>query len=246
LKSILAVHEPARRAGIQQTLAEVEGAIVLPGLAGPFTLTARADRIDTSDKGLVITDYKTSIVKDLTTRPAQTAVDRIIHAPVRRHHRLNRVSRKEADSAQPLKLGRPVLPQTPQSKGAVKLSELSAARRHHPPVQVRVSVAAAQSGDNRATANLARRRVVLQVPARREAEKSVGSLLPINLQPRRLSVQVQLRAKCAVDGRERKAPMVNLPGSQEAERQLRLSKGRRNPQRKKERQLQRQGRNNFC
>jgi ATP-dependent helicase/nuclease subunit B len=63
--------EPARRAGVRQTLAEVEGAIVLPGLAGPFTLTARADRIDTSDKGLVITDYKTSIVKDLTTRAEQ-------------------------------------------------------------------------------------------------------------------------------------------------------------------------------
>ena len=38
--------EQARRAGVRQTLAEVEGAIVLAGTAGPFTLTARADRFD--------------------------------------------------------------------------------------------------------------------------------------------------------------------------------------------------------
>ena len=40
-------------------LAEVEGAMVLEGPAGPFTLKARADRIDVGDGGLVITDYKT-------------------------------------------------------------------------------------------------------------------------------------------------------------------------------------------
>ena len=33
--------------------------MVLAGPAGPFTLTARADRIDVGDGGLVITDYKT-------------------------------------------------------------------------------------------------------------------------------------------------------------------------------------------
>jgi ATP-dependent helicase/nuclease subunit B len=63
--------ERARRAGVQQTLAEVEGAIVLPGPAGPFTLKARADRIDIGDGGLVITDYKTGNVKDLAGRAEQ-------------------------------------------------------------------------------------------------------------------------------------------------------------------------------
>ena len=119
------------------------------------------------------------------------------------------------------------------------------ARRHRPQVPVRVSVAAAQSEDNRATANLARHQVVVQVPARREAEKSVGSLAPISLQPRRLSVQVQLRAKRVVDERESKALMVNLAVSQEAERHLRLSKGNRSVERKRSRVLRRQGNNNL-
>jgi hypothetical protein len=106
---------------------------------------------------------------------------------------------------------------------------------------VRVSVAAEQSEDNHpATANLARY-LVVQVPARGEAEKSVGNLAPINLQPRRLPVPV--RGKREADHREGKAPMVNLPASQKAERQLPLSKGRGNPQRKKERGLHRRGHN---
>jgi ATP-dependent helicase/nuclease subunit B len=46
----------------------VEGAIVLEGPAGPFTLKARADRIDIGEHGLVITDYKTGNVKDLASR----------------------------------------------------------------------------------------------------------------------------------------------------------------------------------
>jgi ATP-dependent helicase/nuclease subunit B len=64
--------EPARRAGVTRSLAEAEGAIVLAGPAGPFTLTARADRIDVGDKGLVITDYKTGgSIKDLASRATQ-------------------------------------------------------------------------------------------------------------------------------------------------------------------------------
>ena len=63
--------ERARRAGVKQTLAEVEGAIVLPGPAGPFTLKARADRIDIGDGSLVITDYKTGNIKDLAGRAEQ-------------------------------------------------------------------------------------------------------------------------------------------------------------------------------
>jgi len=161
---------------------------------------------------------------------------------VRRRH-LNMASRK-AGSARPQNLGSPVAPQTLHSKGAVKLSELSVAgHRRHRVVPVRVSVAAEQSEDNHpATVNLARR-LVVQVLARREAEKSVGNLAPINLQPRRPAVQV--RAKREADQREGKAPMVNLSASQEAQRQLRPSKGRRNrsAERKKAKGLHRRGHN---
>ena len=64
--------EPGRREGVDRILAEVEGAIVLAGAAGPFTLTARADRIDVGEAGLVITDYKTGgNIKDLASRATQ-------------------------------------------------------------------------------------------------------------------------------------------------------------------------------
>ena len=64
--------EPGRREGVDRILAEVEGAIVLAGAAGPFTLTARADRIDVGKAGLVITDYKTGgNIKDLASRATQ-------------------------------------------------------------------------------------------------------------------------------------------------------------------------------
>jgi ATP-dependent helicase/nuclease subunit B len=51
--------ERARRAGVSQVAAEVDGKLAVKGPAGPFTLTARADRIDLRTDGLVITDYKT-------------------------------------------------------------------------------------------------------------------------------------------------------------------------------------------
>ncbi len=52
-----AASEPGRRAHVTESLAEVPGALVLPS---GFRLTARADRIDTTDSGsLVIYDYKT-------------------------------------------------------------------------------------------------------------------------------------------------------------------------------------------
>jgi hypothetical protein len=130
-----------------------------------------------------------------------------------------------------------------QSKAGVERPRSSAAEHHLQPAKVRVSVAAEQSEDNHpATANLALH-LVVQVLARREAEKSVGNLAPINLQPRRLPVRV--RAKREADQREGKAPMVNLPASQKAERQLRLSKGRgnRSEERKKAKELHRRGHN---
>jgi ATP-dependent helicase/nuclease subunit B len=51
--------EPGRREGVTQIVSEVEGMRRLEAPAGPFELTARADRIDVGERGLVITDYKT-------------------------------------------------------------------------------------------------------------------------------------------------------------------------------------------
>jgi ATP-dependent helicase/nuclease subunit B len=51
--------EGARRSAVGRTVAEASGKLVLAGPAGPFTLTARADRIDLNHAGIVITDYKT-------------------------------------------------------------------------------------------------------------------------------------------------------------------------------------------
>src|SRR5262249_29161621 len=50
--------ESARRSGSAKTVPEVAGKMVLGGPAGPFTLTARADRIDVGRNTLVISDYK--------------------------------------------------------------------------------------------------------------------------------------------------------------------------------------------
>lgn len=51
--------EPARRVCVDRIVAEVGGELVLEAPAGPFTLRARADRIDATGMGLIITDYKT-------------------------------------------------------------------------------------------------------------------------------------------------------------------------------------------
>jgi ATP-dependent helicase/nuclease subunit B len=51
--------ERERRRGTTSVAAEVEGKLALAGPGGPFTLTARADRIDVGDGSIVITDYKT-------------------------------------------------------------------------------------------------------------------------------------------------------------------------------------------
>ena len=66
--------EPARRAHVTQTLAEVSGSHVLEAAGGPFIMTARADRIDIADNGLVITDYKTggeSTIKAMASKAAK-------------------------------------------------------------------------------------------------------------------------------------------------------------------------------
>jgi ATP-dependent helicase/nuclease subunit B len=52
--------EPRRRLGVTRTLAEVDGRMILEAPAGPFTLTARADRVDIAASGIIISDYKTA------------------------------------------------------------------------------------------------------------------------------------------------------------------------------------------
>jgi ATP-dependent helicase/nuclease subunit B len=64
--------EQNRRTGGTRTLAEVGGAHVLPAPAGPFTLKARADRIDVSEDGLNITDYKTGTNLEQLARRAHS------------------------------------------------------------------------------------------------------------------------------------------------------------------------------
>jgi ATP-dependent helicase/nuclease subunit B len=50
--------EPQLRATTVKVHAEVDGRLVLPDTQKPFTLTARADRLDETADGIVITDYK--------------------------------------------------------------------------------------------------------------------------------------------------------------------------------------------
>ncbi|MEQ1616226.1 MAG: PD-(D/E)XK nuclease family protein, partial [Hyphomicrobiaceae bacterium] len=57
--SWFALTEADRRQGIDKVLPEVSGSVVWDAPAGPFTLKARADRIDVGTSSVVITDYKT-------------------------------------------------------------------------------------------------------------------------------------------------------------------------------------------
>ncbi len=59
--------EAERRPAILPLATEVEGSLILPGPEGPFTLTAKADRIDRlGDGGLNIIDYKTGMIPSET------------------------------------------------------------------------------------------------------------------------------------------------------------------------------------
>lgn len=51
--------ESERRAGLLKVAAEVNGRHIMSGPAGPFALTARADRVDVMPGGLRLIDYKT-------------------------------------------------------------------------------------------------------------------------------------------------------------------------------------------
>jgi ATP-dependent helicase/nuclease subunit B len=54
--------EPGRRNGGTRVVPEVSGQLVIGSAGGPFTLSARADRIDVTPDGILITDYKTGSV----------------------------------------------------------------------------------------------------------------------------------------------------------------------------------------
>lgn len=70
--------EEARRAGMGKTVSEVEGRMVLDGPAGPFTLKARADRIDIGNGGIAISDYKSSqSLSDLKTKATRGEVPQL-------------------------------------------------------------------------------------------------------------------------------------------------------------------------
>jgi hypothetical protein len=166
---------------------------------------------------------------------------RLFNPSDHRRHRLSRVNRKQADLPQLPNPHRMVAPRTLLSEGVVEVSELNVAARHQP-VPVLVSVVADLSEANRATANLARH-LAVQGPARREVDKSADNLAPINLQARHLPVRV--RAKREADERAGKVPKVSLLSSQRVERKLHPSAVRdnRSVERKRERELQRRGRN---
>lgn len=51
--------ELKRRTDVKRSIAESTGELVIDAPHGPFTVSARADRIDVNDDGLIITDYKT-------------------------------------------------------------------------------------------------------------------------------------------------------------------------------------------
>ena len=60
-------NEIARREGASPLASEVSGSLILPGPAGDFTLSAKADRIDRlGDGGLAIIDYKTANIPSET------------------------------------------------------------------------------------------------------------------------------------------------------------------------------------
>jgi ATP-dependent helicase/nuclease subunit B len=105
-----AATEAGRRAGIASTLTEIDGRHVVSAPAGPFTLTARADRIDVAAGGLVITDYKTMRGIDALARraakgeapqlPLEAAIARaggFAHVDERRVTRLRYISASGAE-----------------------------------------------------------------------------------------------------------------------------------------------------
>jgi len=57
--------EMVRRATLAESVSETQGSLVISGRGGPFTVTAKADRIDRlAEGGLVIIDYKTGALPE--------------------------------------------------------------------------------------------------------------------------------------------------------------------------------------
>jgi ATP-dependent helicase/nuclease subunit B len=76
-----AATEAERRSGLVRQLAEVNGKLLLAAPLGPFTVTARADRVDVLSAGVVISDYKTmtaSGLDALTRRALSTAAPQLL------------------------------------------------------------------------------------------------------------------------------------------------------------------------
>ena len=80
--SWFAASEASRRQGIIRIVAETSGRLVIAAPAGPCTLSARADRIDDTVSGLMITDYKTGAIPNgkavETNRSPQLALEAAI------------------------------------------------------------------------------------------------------------------------------------------------------------------------
>jgi ATP-dependent helicase/nuclease subunit B len=66
--------EPDLRSGVLETLGERNGAHVIDAPGGPFTLTARADRIDRTSSGIAITDYKSGASLSNLRRKAKDGI----------------------------------------------------------------------------------------------------------------------------------------------------------------------------
>ena len=79
-----AATEGERRQDVLRVAAETTGTLVIPAPRGPFTLTARADRIDDTGAGLIITDYKTGVAPNaravLSNRSPQLPLEAAIAA----------------------------------------------------------------------------------------------------------------------------------------------------------------------
>lgn len=79
-----AATEGERRKNVSRVAAETTGTLVIPAPRGPFTLTARADRIDDTGAGLIITDYKTGAAPNtravLSNRSPQLPLEAAIAA----------------------------------------------------------------------------------------------------------------------------------------------------------------------
>lgn len=74
--------EPGRRSAGSRTVAEIKGSTVIGSLDAPFTLTARADRIDIAGGTAIVTDYKTGTPPSIKQVEAQTSPQLSLEAAI--------------------------------------------------------------------------------------------------------------------------------------------------------------------